>query len=393
MLNLFASAGHMHHAKCARLYLQMMLKLPDIHPTLHDLFTNSKMHTVRRTNRFWAGLSTDLAIEQVMMRSVKSRGGLTHGRGLSETVRVMWVQSMHSCAEVHSAMTRLTNMETCSEETVHTELEASCMKRDTDDLTKVLEWFNEHNPFIIGEGTLHNLVSGITASENDDINCDDAESVGQMIMQLFDNSPYSEVVLRKADGAVLLSALVKKMTVSRKQTQIDPNVLFTRLLFILQRPDSNDDHEKTSRKMEAYFACELTPLPCALFNDGCMRKTNKSLLAHHLRGLADTIKTPAQTESWVIDGGYLLHKVKWKPGSTFGHVIEQYALYVQQHFANDVTVVFDGYESRPSIKDHEHLRRARKSSPVFNFDDTTNIYSDQESFLANKAISATSFNC
>lgn len=43
-------------------------------------------HAIRRNNRYWAGLWTDLIIEQVMMCSIKSRGGLTRGRGITESV-------------------------------------------------------------------------------------------------------------------------------------------------------------------------------------------------------------------------------------------------------------------------------------------------------------------
>jgi len=87
MLNLLAATGHYHYAKCARLYLQLMHDLPTSHPWLHDKFGIDNCHSVRR-DRFWAGLSTDLVIEQVMMRSIKDKGGLMHGRGMSESVQL-----------------------------------------------------------------------------------------------------------------------------------------------------------------------------------------------------------------------------------------------------------------------------------------------------------------
>jgi len=34
MLNLFAASSYNHYAKCARLYLQMMMELPQTHPWL-----------------------------------------------------------------------------------------------------------------------------------------------------------------------------------------------------------------------------------------------------------------------------------------------------------------------------------------------------------------------
>ena len=41
----------------------------------------------RRTDRYWAGLSSDLVIEQGLMRSMKSTGRLTRGRGVCESER------------------------------------------------------------------------------------------------------------------------------------------------------------------------------------------------------------------------------------------------------------------------------------------------------------------
>ena len=59
---------------------------------------------------FGWGLSTDLMIEQVLMRSVKMSGGLTRGKGLSETQRLVWLMSMPACAEVNNAMQTLTGV-------------------------------------------------------------------------------------------------------------------------------------------------------------------------------------------------------------------------------------------------------------------------------------------
>lgn len=86
MLNLFAATGHINYAKSARLYLQQMQQLPTEHPWLYHCFSEQGFHTVRRSSRYWAELWTDLIIEQVMMRSIKSRGGLTRGRGVTENV-------------------------------------------------------------------------------------------------------------------------------------------------------------------------------------------------------------------------------------------------------------------------------------------------------------------
>jgi hypothetical protein len=86
MLNVFAAAHHFNYAKSGRLYLQQMNKLPDFYADLYRHFVNG-MFTIRLSDRMWAGLSTDLVIEQEMMKEIKGPGGLTRGRGVDETTR------------------------------------------------------------------------------------------------------------------------------------------------------------------------------------------------------------------------------------------------------------------------------------------------------------------
>ena len=115
MIYLFAATGHLNYSKCARLYLQQMLAW------VYKNFSEHGYHTGRRSDRFWAGLWTDLVIEQVLMRELKSCGGLTWGQGVSESVRLLWVKTMHHCASVHNAMSNLTKvLHKTSEQ--HTEL-------------------------------------------------------------------------------------------------------------------------------------------------------------------------------------------------------------------------------------------------------------------------------
>ena len=63
MLPYFAASGHSLYAKSAYVYLQIMLRLPETHLDAHRKFMDG-YHVVRRSDRFWAGLSTDLIIEK-----------------------------------------------------------------------------------------------------------------------------------------------------------------------------------------------------------------------------------------------------------------------------------------------------------------------------------------
>lgn len=82
-----------------------------------------------------AGLSTDLAIEQVLMRSVKTADGLTRGRGIEESQRALWLLSMPSCAEVNQAMQEVSGVGFYTSEQ-HKEETKTRRKRDQKDVMK-----------------------------------------------------------------------------------------------------------------------------------------------------------------------------------------------------------------------------------------------------------------
>ena len=83
MLNIFSATCYVHYAKSAVFSSQQMMELERYN------FIENDYHTIRRTNIFWAGLWSDVIIEQVMMRSLKIRGGITRRHGVIESVEVL----------------------------------------------------------------------------------------------------------------------------------------------------------------------------------------------------------------------------------------------------------------------------------------------------------------
>jgi hypothetical protein len=57
-----------------------MKALEVTNPKVSKMFKDGNF-VVRRSERNWSGLPADLIIEQVLMRSLKSTGGLTRGSG------------------------------------------------------------------------------------------------------------------------------------------------------------------------------------------------------------------------------------------------------------------------------------------------------------------------
>ena len=61
----------------------------------------------------------------------------------------------------------------------------------------------------------------------------------------------------------------------------------------------------------------------------------------------------------------------------------QYMSYVRHRYGT-CSIVFDGYSSRPSLKDHEHKRRAGKASADIQISPEMNAHKNQQLFLANE---------
>ena len=108
MLNLFAATGHNNYAKTCRIYLDSIETLEADHPEIYEQFIAGN-HTVRRTEKSWSGIPTDLSIEQILMRSLKGRGGVI-GKGMTDNVLNVWTKSIHRCAEVSEAVDEITSV-------------------------------------------------------------------------------------------------------------------------------------------------------------------------------------------------------------------------------------------------------------------------------------------
>ena len=197
MLNLFASAGRVNYAKSARIYLQSMDELPASYPWLDDRFKEKGLHAIRRSERFWAGLWSDLVIEKVLMRSIKSRGGLSRGRGMNENARTIWIHSMHRLAGVHGAMSALTGqIHQTSDQ--HVEEREARTEQDQRDKTTLQNWFEDHSPFTDTK-ELVSIANGITASIESGKGCDNAEEIGVKIQQSLDDVNYQMSKIKRSE--------------------------------------------------------------------------------------------------------------------------------------------------------------------------------------------------
>src|SRR6218665_1417365 len=75
-------------------------------------FTEKGYFTVRRTNRFWSGNFTDQTIEQDLMRLFRLSGGMTRGRGITESTLTKWTHSFPQYISICEGLEKFANIHT-----------------------------------------------------------------------------------------------------------------------------------------------------------------------------------------------------------------------------------------------------------------------------------------
>ena len=135
------------------------------------------------------------------------------------------------------------------------------------------------------------------------------EAIGEKIQKEMNCLNFSEISLKRRDCIKSLDSLQNVLRVDNEPLTVDSSVLFSRLIIRAER--SNDP--------KPYFAYELEHEPTS----GMMRKNNKSLLGFKLNGDIKSSEKPNEVK-FIIDGGALLHRVRWMLPCSYEVLANQY---------------------------------------------------------------------
>ena len=122
--------------------------------------------------------------------------------------------------------------------------------------------------------------------------------------------------------------------------------------------------------------------PEAIFDKGSFRKTDKAKLYDCFA----SVEEPRRERLYIIDGGYLLHKVVWPKdaNTTFSDVFDAYITFITSHFKGNVTVIFDGYQTS-GLKDVERTRRGSKIHSIqVDVEEQKKVKLQQANFLSSR---------
>ena len=255
-----------------------------------------------------------MMIEQILMRSLKTSGGLTRGRGISPSTIAKWVHSMPAASRVMNAIETFGGV-ACVTPEQHVDLRESSKRRDQADTATFLTWLNLHNPFQRASPLLASLASGIVA--NAAVNCDDALLVGEASMKAMEGKLFSEIHLQRNNNVRSLASVTNAVKVRGEAVCINPNQLFHRTVCIV----------RSEEVLAGYLKYELAACHPAPFDDCSLRKGNKSSIVTVLDDLAPSASHPPSTAVYTVDVGNLLHHVVWQHPATYGQICEQYKQY------------------------------------------------------------------
>ncbi|XP_044758597.1 uncharacterized protein LOC123316535 [Coccinella septempunctata] len=373
MLPIFHASGHFSYAKCAQWYLQDMANLEAImDPIEFERFTKEGYFTIRRTDKAWSGVWSDMCIEQTLNRFFGT--DLKHGRGVTPSVVSRYLLGMPSAFDVMECLEEYADLRTANSEQ-HVDLSQSRMRRDKEDIGKFVFWLDHHNPFEKRD-SLMSLSTGVMGAAN--INCHMAFEEGRKGMETMKGKNLANITLSSKFKVKNLCDGQNKIRVPGDSSAIDPSALLQRIAVLYK----NDE----SKKKEA-ISFELSPYPLSLFDElGLMRKSVKS-------ELYKLFSTHPQSQSlltnmvYVIDGGWLLHQVFWPHSKKFVDILEIYRSFIVNKFGGNCRVVFDGYSNEIiGIKSYERFRRKEKFvAPDVEISEDKMVTITQKKFLSNVA--------
>ena len=224
IIPLFHAVGHLAYAKCTRLYLQQLSNCKSWMSNVDYVrFFDEGEAVIRRVEAEWRENETDKVIEQDLMRLIKSKGGLTRGRGISDSTMHRFTNALPMTVPMCNTLEKYCNVHNHSSEQ-HKDLRHVSKVSQYQHIKCFVEWIDLHSPFPQESQALSNISNGTVAVKN--VNCHKAIEIGMELAATLANIPFSDAKLRRKDKVITMSAATNAMKFKGQVVEINPNILF-----------------------------------------------------------------------------------------------------------------------------------------------------------------------
>ncbi len=323
---------------------------------------------MQRTDRHgFSQVPVDQTIEQTLNRNTKTKGGII-GFSLKQGAVQRWLLTAHSRAAFVDKCRDMAGTRNDGS-TAHKESSKTRMKRDEEDVKKVVEAINVFkDPFETSE-ELVSLSSGCVADEIITKDLMEAKERGKTALRSFvrdrlaaGSTGFYDTLPKLKLKTFTNTAKSKAVKTSNREVilKADRN-LFARLLVIGQTPDEN-------RKVDIrdLLAHELGPLPWSLAAlDGSLAKTNKAVLSKLLEENVPVLPALPLSTCAIIDAMAVIQAMTSVPDK-FGTLAERVFDRIVSLAGSDATRIDFVGDQYPviSIKNAERSRRSQDGQIV-----------------------------
>ena len=189
----FFAMDRTNYARWLPIYLADMHKLEEGHPEVYQTFIAGN-HSVSHSQKPFAQVWTDMALEQSINLDSKSKGGIV-GISRREDAVERWFLTSHERAAITRSLKEMCGVEDGERVGTHKEAGAARIKRDEEDVKKILSSFTSglmSNPFTIPEDQdaaetvpLYNIATGVVLPDEVASSLLDAPVAGRCHMESF----------------------------------------------------------------------------------------------------------------------------------------------------------------------------------------------------------------
>ena len=176
------AAGYNNYRNSLTLFIPRVLDVEHTHPAVCESFMRG-LFRVRHTDGAWSGIFTYLFTEQILIAGISGGEGLTHGRGFSESTRLLFLLSRPICADVSQSIFQLAGLSPTDGDG-HRDLTAARIRLAMSDIDKLPrnlpQLVIERGPFKNTSEKLASLSTVLAAPYS--LNANDSNSVGKKIL-------------------------------------------------------------------------------------------------------------------------------------------------------------------------------------------------------------------
>lgn len=360
MMAYFFATNKINYARWTPTYLLDMLELPS---DVHSAFLQGQF-AIRQKDGKFNGTWSDMATEKTIIKDSKSASGII-GLTRKRPAMLRWTLTRHLLGSYSKAF-KLRSGDASESGTEHEETRPACLKRDEQDVTKLICHIQQSmtNPFETNSDKLLHLSSGLEACKKVQDTLLSSIVLGQIKFEEFvkgnldtaGSGSFYQPIKRSGLQTFTDQMKAKPVNGSRK-VAMQTEIVFRRALTIAR---------SRNIEMSLLMAHPITHIPPALFQEnGLMRTTTKSELLHRLEAeITCTDQLPPSLSDLtncctIRDAMSLIQTIPGDTLSTFEDLAKQYTHTLMRCFAISDTVVevFDQYVGLDSIKASERKKR------------------------------------